>query len=371
MALFRLLPLLLLISSCSGDSSTSPEAAEQTAPESKPSSSVLVRVEPLAQRLSQRTIEVVADIVSLDEVDLFPERTQPVVELLVEEGDRVQTGQILARLRDEVETLAVAEAQVRLKEAENEAARAERDHHRNVSLAAQEVGTRLLSDRELETSEQAMFTAITGASSAKVALDRAQLELEQTVLRAPIQGTVAIREISLGDMGNPATRAFQIVDDSQPKALFSRPQKEWADLKVGQRLTGQAEALPGRILFGKIERISPTIDSASGTLRITANIDTSEGPVPIGVFGRFELILDEHEDALMIPKKAVLMQGKQMFCFVARDDAAVRVDFEPGFEETDFIEALVEENGLLPGDLLIVVGADRLRDGDLIEIADA
>jgi membrane fusion protein (multidrug efflux system) len=340
-------------------------------PGSKVDEAILVRTGNLVRRMAQNSLVAVADVVSLDEVDVFPERTQPVVELLVEEGDRVHAGQVLARLRDQVEQLALAEAEVRLAEAENENSRAEKDHARNNSLreSAGATGTQLISERELETSRQALVTASTSFAATKVALDRAKFDIEQTVIRAPIAGTVAVREISLGDTANPGNRAFRIVDDSQPKAIFHRPQRELSLLQEGQLLQAESEAIPGRRLKGKIERVSPVVDMESGTFKVTASLNTEDGAIPIGILVKLNLVLDEHPQALMVPKKAILFKGREMFCFVVRDGKAVRTTLSPGFEEPDFLEALADGDPLEVGDAVVLVGADRLKDGDLVEIA--
>ncbi|RMH04150.1 MAG: efflux RND transporter periplasmic adaptor subunit [Planctomycetota bacterium] len=351
------------------DPDGAPAAGEAAESDQEP---VLVRTAPVTRRTIERALEATADVVSLDVVDVYPERNQPVVELLVEEGDRVEAGQVLARLRDDLERLAVAEARVRLAEAEDELQRAETDHQRNVALLAGDVpgGTGAISERELETSKMALVTARTAVEASRVALDRAEFELAQTVIRAPIAGTIAVREISLGDMANPAVRAFQIVDESHPKAVFHRPQRELSLLRVGQPLVATCEALPGVEIRGRVERIAPTVDSASGTVKVTAALD-AETPVPIGVLIRLRLILDRHEDALLVPKKALIYQGDEVFCFVVRDDRAVRLPLRCGFEEPDWMEILPDpERPLRPDDRVVVVGGDRLADGDPVAPAE-
>ena len=97
---------------------------------------------------------------------------------------------------------------MRVTEAENEFARAERDYKRNKQLAEQPDGASLLSDRDLETSQQAMLAAETALESARVALDQAQLEVDRCTLRAPIRGTVTARDISVGDQATLGMRAY-------------------------------------------------------------------------------------------------------------------------------------------------------------------
>lgn len=351
------------------DGSTTPagDAVEPAAKEP-----VLVRTGPLERRAIERVLETTADVVSLDVVDVFPERTQPVVELLVEEGDQVEPGQVLARLRDDLERLALAEAEVRLREAENAQAKARADHARNEALMARSDSspTSLISERDFETSKMTLLTAETTRESAAVALDRARFELGQTVIRAPIGGSVGLREISLGDTANPSQRAFQLVDDRRPKAIFYRPQRELAELRVGQTLTATCEALPGVAIQGRIERIAPTVDAASGTVKVTAAL-AAERAIPIGVLARLRLVLDRHDDALLVPKKALLYEADRPYCFVVREERAVRVDLCGGFEEADCLEALPGgEQCLLAEDQVVLVGADRLADGDPVELAE-
>ena len=170
-----------------------------------------VRTMPVLQEPIELALDAVANVESLDVVDLVPERAEPVVEILVEEGEKVTEGQVLARLRDRIAKLEVRTAEVRVTEAGNELTRATRDYDRNKQLAEQTDGASLLSERDLETSEQAMLAAQTALESAKVALDQAQLEVDRCTLTAPIAGTVTARDISVGDMTQVGVRAFEAV----------------------------------------------------------------------------------------------------------------------------------------------------------------
>jgi len=336
--------------------------------EPTPKDAVLVRTVKVFLEDIEKSVEAVANTQSLDRVDLLPERAEPVLAVLVEEGDQVHKGQVLAELRKEVAGLALAEAKVRLAEAENEVGRAERDFERNRKLAEQGGGTSLLSERDLDTSHQALLTAQTALESARVGTDRAQLDLMRCTLRSPIAGTITVRDISVGDMTTMGTRAFEIVDLSQPRLVFYRPQRELSLLAVGQSIEATSEALPGETLTGKVERISPVVDAASGTIKVTALLDPKWQGLPTGILVRLKVVLANHPNAPLIPKKALLYDADGVSCFVIENGLAKRLTLQVGFENPNYVEAL--ESGLQGGEPVVIVGADRLEDGDLVEISE-
>ncbi len=371
-----LLSLLVVIPACSADvESDAMAATEDRVEDERPAEivrdPVLVRVEPVKVAPIEHKLEVTATVESLDVVDVIPERAEPVLEILVEEGDRVEKDQPLALLRTDVCQLGLAEAQVRLQEARDDLAQSRRDYDRDQALAKDQDGNvPLITTRELETSAQNVVVKETAFEAAQVAVDRAQFDLNQCTLRSPIAGTITARDVSPGDYATVGQRAFQVTDLSAPKAIFFRPQRELAMLSPGQRLEATSEAMPGVTITGSIERVSPTIDARSGTVKVTAALDADNVTIPTGILVRIVLVLDRHEQALLIPKRALLYEGRRPYCFVARNGEAVRVEITPGFEDPDSLEALPGENCVLPEDQVVVVGADRLTTGDPVELAE-
>ena len=346
-----------------------PSAEGETPAEEDAESSKLERVRtmPVLQEPIDLALDAVANVESLDVVDVVPERAEPVVEILVEEGQRVTQGQELARMRDRIANLEVRNAEVRVTEAENELTRATRDYERNKQLAEQSDGASLLSDRDLENSEQAMLAAETALESAKVALDQAQLEVDRCTLTAPIDGTVTARDISVGDQAVLGQRAFEITDLQNPRVVFYRPQSELASLRVGQRLSATTEAYRDQPIAGTIERIAPVVDQESGTIKVTALLTPPEGaPLPTGLLVRLRLVLDEHSDAMLVPKRGLIYEENRILAYVVREGIAVEIEIEPGFENPTHLEHLGE--GLQVGDAVVTIGQDRLEDGEAVEV---
>ena len=342
---------------------------------SRPKDPVLVRVAAVALAPIERTLEATAHVESLDVVDVVAERAEPVREVLVEEGAVVQAGAVLARLRDEQAKLAVAEARVRLQGAREQWEKAQRDHQRNLALAADAQGPALLSERELDASAERLLNAQNLVDAAQVAMDQAQWELGRCTISAPISGTIAERWVSTGDTTAIGARLFQIVDLAHPKAVFHRPQRELASLRVGQEVSATSEALPGVVVPGRIERISPIVDPVSGTVKVTAALQSGAATLPAGVLVRLQLLLDRKEQALLVPKRALLYEGQRVVCFAVREDPedgtprARRIELTAGYEDPQYLEALPAAGGLAAGDRVVIVGADRLADGDRVQLA--
>jgi membrane fusion protein, multidrug efflux system len=352
-------------SAAPAESNESGNADESEANQS--SSAKRVRVETILVDTIERSLEAVANIESLDVVDVLPERSEPIVRVLVEEGDRVSKGQVLAECRNRVAKLACEEARVRVTEATNEVTRTERDYLRNRQLADRPDGPSLLSKRDLENSEQAQLTARTALQSAQVGLDQALLDLERCSLIAPIDGTVTLRDISTGDQTVIGQRAFQVADLDHPRVIFYRPQSEFGLLEVGQKLSATSEAFLGRTIHGSIERIAPIVDSESGTIKVTARLETEgQDPLPNGLLVRLRLVLESRVGAILVPKQALNFEGDTVYIFLVDNDVAKRFELETGLENPTHIQVM--NAGFDAEQQVVVVGQDSLADGDKVEI---
>jgi len=355
--------------SCQKPSSASETTSEPITAEEQEKPAILVRVRPVTTGRITKELSATANVESLDVVDVMPERSEPVTQLFVEEGDVVVAGAELAKLRDVQAQLAVAEANVRVKEAFITMQQAQRELERDQKLVEEQGPTGVLADRDLESRRQTFAVAETAHESTLVALEEAKVGLAQCTLTAPISGTVTFRDISLGDMVAVGTRVFQITDLASPKVILYRPQRELDSLRVGQELTVTAEAMPGKVISGKIERIAPIVDQETGMVKVTCALVPEPGQViPTGILVRLQLILEVHENAILVPKQALLFEGEETYCFVVQDNVATRTVIHPGFENDDSVEVPAED-GLKPEDQVVVVGGDKLADGDVIEVA--
>lgn len=268
-----------------------------------------------------------------------------VVELLVEEGDSVERGQVLARLDGKRLRLEMLAAKANL-----EQARAE--YQRNLDLH----------DRGL-ISAAAFDNLKYDLEALEATYELKKLDYGYATIRAPIAGVVASRDVKLGRHLNVNDLAFRITDKQQLIAYLQIPQSELPKFAAGHEASIEVASMPGSAYPATIARISPTIDTRNGTFRATAVIDNSKGELAPGMFGRFSIAYEKHADALVLPTAALIDEDDESAVFVVRDDEVVRRVVETGIRSGGKVEIL---DGLTEADVVVVVGHSNLRDGSKV-----
>lgn len=230
-------------------------------------------------------------------------KTSGVVQsVLAEEGDKVRAGQILVTLDSERPRLALRQSEASLKRLENDARRAQEMFNRKLLSA--------------EASDRAKFDMQTQ----RAAYDIARLELSYTQVAAPISGTVSRRMVKPGNFMTINQAAFMIDDFDPLLAVLNVPERELRLLKPAMQVAMQVDALPGRTFRGVIARVSPVVDSKTGTLRVTAEFQDETGTLKSGMFGRLTVVYDTKSDALVVPREALADEDGETFVYVVERD---------------------------------------------------
>lgn len=280
-------------------------------------------------------------------VTVYAQAPRLVRQLLVEEGDPVKKGQLLVRLQDEEQRLA-------LQKAESQYRQAKEEFDRQQKLYEQQL-----------VAEQVYIDAHHALDQAKVAYDEAKQALSYTEVRAPISGIVTERLVNLGDSVTVNQALFKIVDFDSIVARVYVPEKDLRRLAVGQPARIFASALGEKPLAGKVLRISPVVDPKTGTIKVTVAVPNQPGLRP-GLFVDVELVTDVHPDAILIPKRALVYDNDQVFAFrVGKDHRAHRVEVKILLQTADTVEPA---GGFAPGDVLVVAGQAGLKDGTLVRL---
>jgi len=278
-------------------------------------------------------------------VDIIAKVPGWVDKLYVEEGDVVKKNQALAELDKRELEIALNEAEVKVNNAKSTYERAQKMFEDN-----------LLSKEELEKKRF-------DYESALAQLDRAKLNYEYATIRAPYNGVITKRAIYLGNMVTANQVLFSIADYDPLLAKIYVPEKEIGKLKPKQSAKITVEMMEDREFWGDIKMISPVVDPQSGTVKVTIEINDKEGILRPGMFSSVYIITETHKNALVIPKKALLLESADDVVFKYENGIAKKVTITKGFEDGERVEVLA---GLEKEDAVITVGQEGLRDGTAV-----
>lgn len=311
---------------------------------------VPVEVATLGQGQIESILRFSTNLEAENDVQVFSEAARKVTQLLVEEGDKIRKGQVLIRLQSEAQQTELARVQSQL-------AKAKVEFERQTRLYEQE----LISVDEYNEATYAL-------EQLELALSDAKRELGYTDVRAPITGTLTERFINVGDHITVNQHLFDITDFNSIVARIYVPEKELSRLRVGQDARIFAEAAGTGEKRGTVDRIAPRVDPRSGTVKVTVAIPPTEGLLP-GMYVTVELITDVHEEAVLVPKKALVYDADQLFVFRVKDDDIVeRLLIKAALEDRDNIEP----TGILElGDRIVIAGQASLKDGSKIRLVGA
>ena len=273
-----------------------------------------------------------------------------VIELRVEEGDRVQPGQVLAVLDGDRLRLEMQRSLAELR-------RLEQDYKRNIEL--HEKG--LVSAGAFENLKYEL-------EALEAAHELATLELGYTQIRAPIGGVISQRFIKVGNTLSVNQQTFHLTDLDPLLAHLHVPEREYRQLEPGQKAVVEVDALAGRRFPARVERISPTVDPATGTFKVTIEVDDPDEQLKPGMFSRVSVVYDTHGDALLIPRVALVDDDSSAAVFVVEDGVARRTEVRTGFVDGGRVEVV---EGLDSGDQVVIIGQNGLRDGARVDVVNA
>jgi RND family efflux transporter MFP subunit len=274
--------------------------------------------------------------------------TGVVLEVLAEEGDFVEKGAVLARLETDRYRLEVARAEAELM-------RLETDFNRKKEL----FGRDLISAENFEQ-VRANYKAQTAA------YELAQLDLYYTEVRAPFAGFISERLVRAGNLVPNLEPVFRITSYDPLLAVLHVPERELSVLRKGLPVSVAVDAWPGLSFEGEVTRISPVIDPATGTFRVTAEIVDAGDKLKPGLFGRVQVLYDFHENAVVIPRSAVISEDDQNHVFIVADDGiASRRAIELGYEKDGLVEIV---SGLEAGEQVVTAGKGSLSNGTTVEV---
>lgn len=269
--------------------------------------------------------ETTSRVEAEEKVDVSAKATSRCTEVLVDVGDRVEAGDVLAELeKDEAKAQYEQTAvQVRQNKTAYELAKAQFEEG---------LGPKVEMDNARYTYEQSLAT-----------LESQKLQIDNLTIRAPINGVITSRDIQRGMLVSSGQQVFHIVDPASFMLTISPPEKELPRLKVGQEAWVTIDALQGQEFKAKIRRINPSVDPVSGTVKVILDFeDDLRKKLHESAFARVKLVMATLRNVLLVPKEAIVEEEGRQYVFVARPDTGEDVDSDE--EAKAAVEAALEQS---------------------------
>ncbi|MFM1920882.1 MAG: hypothetical protein RLZZ303_2516 [Candidatus Hydrogenedentota bacterium] len=343
---------------------------DEAAAEAARPAEVLIPVE--ANLPDQRDIsdyfETTSRVVAERRVEVLSKGMGECVEVLVEEGDLVTEGQVLARLdRKELEAQ-LKQTRVTLEMNEYQMKKAREQQEKGI-----------LSSFEADNARFAY-------EQAKATLGVQEIQMENQNIVAPISGTVTQRNIQRGMVVANGMPVFSIVDPNSFVLPITPPEKEIQNLREGQRAEVSVDSAPDHTFGVTVRRINPAVDAASGTVRVLLDFDEADRPrLKDNAFARVKLIMETRSGVLAVQKDTLVEENGRKYLMVLRKEEpatpppgtaeelkpryiADRVEVKTGLEDSNYVEIT---EGIAADSLIVTLGQQTLKPGALVNVTNA
>ncbi|MCB1042074.1 MAG: efflux RND transporter periplasmic adaptor subunit [Acidobacteria bacterium] len=271
-----------------------------------------------------------------------------VKEIFVEEGDLVESGQLLLSLDDSDQALRLRKAEITLAESKTEQER-----------RSKMVASGILSPEEFEQTENQL-------RQNETELELAQLALSYTRVEAPFDGVITQRLVDLGANVNSGTDLFHVMDVNPLLAKVYIPAQRMGTISIGQPINLHI-ASSEEDLTGQVKLISPVVDPVTGTIKVTVEIHTYPAHIRPGDFADVRVITAINTNAMLVPSNAVVEDQGSKHVFIAQEGRAFKRLVTVGYTDRGLTEI---QSGLEGDEWVVVKGQRNLKDGVEIEVLE-
>ena len=366
---------IILCAGCSGQGSSSPQ-------NEKPATRAPVAIEVTKARTISVTegVDVVGSLQPKFTADVRSEYVGTVTEVYVTEWVRIKKGTPLAKIDTrELEIIAqkaksnLENAKASLLQAQVAGNRSEREYQRLLKLKEYGLVTQQSLDEGATEREASAARIEASKAQLKVAeedIQFTQTRLAKTVISAPIDGVVSLRNCNVGDLVGEigAKCMFRLINTRILELTVTVPSSEMGGIRIGQSLSFTTDAIPGKTFTGKVMFINPVVNEADRSVKVVAEVENAAEELKGGLYVKGRIITGKRSDILSVPRSALLswdVLAKKGDLFVVNGDTAHRRTVQTGSVVGDFVEIT---SGLAAGDPVVTRGAFNIKDGDTVNI---
>jgi membrane fusion protein (multidrug efflux system) len=354
--------LSVSVAACGRSGSGEATASEAAAP-ARPAAATVPQVTvaaPAAAAL-EATVEAPGSFIPYDEAGIAAEGAGPVTSVRIEEGSRVEQGQVVVTLDQTKAELAVRQADAMLVQAKANYERSKADLSRKQTL----LNDKTIPPNIFDAFKAQYDAAAAGVDGADSALQMAKRRLADMTVTAPFSGVVRDKRVSVGQYVREGDTLFVLMRVDPLKLQFDLPEKYADRLAVGLQVKATVAALPGQEFAGTIQTVFPSVAVQSRTIRVDARTPNPGYRLKPGFYATVRVPLTRLSGSLVVPRSALVRREGTENVFVVRGDRAELVRIQTGAETADRVEVV---SGLSATDQVVITGADSLRPGDRVQV---
>ncbi|MFA5949081.1 MAG: efflux RND transporter periplasmic adaptor subunit [Hyphomicrobium sp.] len=292
-------------------------------------------------------IRALGSLQSDESVQISSEIAGRITEIPLVEGAAVAAGDILVKLDDALARAEVTDTEARFEFASGNLGRAN-------TLA-----------KSGNVTERARDEATTNAEIARAALELAKVRLAKHTMRAPFPGTAGLRKISPGAYVAAGQPIINLEKIDTLKIDFKVPELFLSNIKTGQQVSIEVDALPGRKFPATIYAIDPHIDVNGRALSIRARLENTERILRPGLFARIEIKGLTQRNVVLVPESAIVPRGSSKVVYVIKDGKVAETIVALAARSNGMVEVV---SGLAPGTRVVTAGQQKLKNGSVVEV---
>lgn len=313
------------------------------------SNATLVKVHRTAEQEFEVLVEGLGTGKANESVLITTQTSDIVQKIYFDDGDRVKAGQVLLTLIDLEEKAKLAALDVDLQEAN-------RQLKRVANLAKNNVASEQLLDEQ-----QAEVNALIAE------MNVLETQMRALEVRAPFDGLLGLRQVSVGALVRPGDAITTLDDLSVIKVDFNIAEVHLPSVAIGQNMRATSIAYPGETFEGQLVSIGSRVDPATRAIQIRANINNQDFKLRPGMLLQINL-QKKLLTTLVLPEASLVPVEDKHFVFVVKDNVVTKKQVEIGLRKPGIVQIVT---GLDEGELVVIEGALKLRNGSKVSILNA
>ncbi|HAE86412.1 TPA: hypothetical protein DCG86_00135 [Candidatus Marinimicrobia bacterium] len=335
-----------------------------------------VEVEKVGYGCIQNKLVYMGDIQAESSARVYAKIPDRIVDFPVNNGDYIRKGTVIARVEDSKLKQSVYQTEAALASAKSQLENLKLEYNRIEKLFKEEA----VSESQYLQLKTQLEVAKNGVAQAQAAYNMVKEQLDDAVIKAPIDGYVSGKMLNVGDMAAGQMPIVTLTQKDSLKIIVDVIEKDIRLVKKGQNVNVYVDVFPEQVFMGEVARISPVVNEATRTSQVEILLKNPDNALTPGMFARLEIIVQSKDNVLLVNRNNVDVRTSrrlngssirdteidQIFSvFVVENNLALEKEIEVGIRSGLWMEVV---SGLEEGDRVVSIGRTNLRDSTMVNI---